>query len=244
MSINVWCGNVYELLINFLKEHQNTVDVFCFQEVHDTTDPTFPKRMGSTVNDVHDLFVQLQQLLPGFTAFFSPRFGSYGQAMFVKRSTCEVLSCSTTVIKDGFSRDLGEPGQASIAQYADIKHDAMNYRIINVHGLWMPGVGKDDIPERIEQSEAIVTIVQSSPYPVILCGDFNLNLDTESVRMLEQAPLRNLIRDYGITSTRSELYIKSPKYADYIFTSPDIAVASFEVLPDVVSDHLPLCITI
>jgi len=55
--------------------------------------------------------------------------------------------------------------------------------------------------------------------------------------------MRNLIKDYDITSTRSKLYTKHKKpvlFADYIFTSPEIEVRDFKVLPDVVSDHLPL----
>lgn len=243
MSLNVWCGNIYEPLVAFLTEHRGTVDVFCFQEVHDTTDPELPKRMGSSIDDVHDLFEQMKVLLPKYTACFTPRFGSYGQAIFV-RNTVQVLSSSSKVIKDGFGRILSEGEQPSIAMYVDVMSDGSPYRIINVHGLWVPNIGKDDSPARIEQSAAIVDIVTASQSPVILCGDFNLNLDTKSVRILEQAGLRNLIREHGITSTRSSLYLKSPKFADYIFTSPELDVQSFEVLQDEVSDHLPLVIDV
>ena len=52
--------------------------------------------------------------------------------------------------------------------------------------------------------------------------------------------MRNLIRENNITSTRTELYEKELRMADYIFVSPEVTVKDFKVLPDVVSDHSPL----
>jgi endonuclease/exonuclease/phosphatase family metal-dependent hydrolase len=73
----------------------------------------------------------------------------------------------------------------------------------------------------------------------ILCGDFNLLPNTESIAMLEKG-MKNLVKEYGITSTRSHHYTKEHKFADYIIVSTDIKVANFEVLQEPVSDHLPL----
>ena len=73
-------------------------------------------------------------------------------------------------------------------------------------------------------------------------GDFNLRPDTESVRMLEAAGLRNLVREYGIETTRTSLYDHRDKepHANYAFVSAGIEVRDFRVLPDEVSDHAPL----
>lgn len=75
--------------------------------------------------------------------------------------------------------------------------------------------------------------------PKILCGDFNLRPDTTSISTLKEG-MNDLIRRHGITSTRTQLYDKPEKYADYIFTSPEINVIDFNVWDDVVSDHNPL----
>ena len=71
-------------------------------------------------------------------------------------------------------------------------------------------------------------------------GDFNLLPETQSIKKLESIGLRNLIKEYGVTSTRTAHYTKLEKYADYMFVSRDIEVADFKVLPDAVSDHSPL----
>lgn len=56
--------------------------------------------------------------------------------------------------------------------------------------------------------------------------------------------MRNLIREYGITSTRTSFYQKPEKHADYVFVSEGISVKAFTVLPDEVSDHAPLLLAI
>ena len=74
----------------------------------------------------------------------------------------------------------------------------------------------------------------------MLCGDFNLAPDTQSLRMLEAAGLRNLVAEFGVTSTRTSLYRRPERFADYVFVSPGVDVSAFRVLPDEVSDHAPL----
>jgi endonuclease/exonuclease/phosphatase family metal-dependent hydrolase len=54
--------------------------------------------------------------------------------------------------------------------------------------------------------------------------------------------MKNLIREHNILSTRSSIYTKEDKFADYIFTDPSVHVNQFSVLKDEVSDHLPLYI--
>jgi endonuclease/exonuclease/phosphatase family metal-dependent hydrolase len=80
--------------------------------------------------------------------------------------------------------------------------------------------------------------------PKIICGDFNILPDTESVAILENG-MRNLVKEFAIESTRTPLYRHynnpdEPNFADYVFVSPDVNVMKFTVLPDVVSDHSPL----
>jgi endonuclease/exonuclease/phosphatase family metal-dependent hydrolase len=99
--------------------------------------------------------------------------------------------------------------------------------------------GKTDSLERIARSQKIREFMDTVRAPKILCGDFNLRPDTESVKILEMG-MSNLIQMNNIVSTRTPLYEKDEKFANYIFTSPEITVVSFKVLNDEVSDHSPL----
>lgn len=123
-------------------------------------------------------------------------------------------------------------------QWMKCRIDGKIYSILNVHGLWT-GTGKSDTPERITQSERIRNVMDAIETPKILCGDFNLRPDTQSIKILGKG-MKNLINEHNITSTRTSLYKKEEKHADYIFVSPEIVVNRFEVLEDEVSDHSPL----
>ena len=85
--------------------------------------------------------------------------------------------------------------------------------------------------------------------PKIIGGDFNLMPDTISVKMFEKWGYRNLIREFGIKSTRNRISWEQFKdqpgfvkqyFADYAFITKEIKVDGFSV-PDLeISDHLPL----
>lgn len=112
---------------------------------------------------------------------------------------------------------------------------------MNLHGIWDGGEGrkKTDTPARLIQSQRIKELMDSLPGPKILCGDFNLRPDTKSLEILEEG-MENLIKTHHVPTTRSKLYDGEGKFADYMLVSPDIKVIDFQVLPDLISDHMPL----
>ena len=56
--------------------------------------------------------------------------------------------------------------------------------------------------------------------------------------------MRNLIKEFGVTSTRTSFYTKPVKFADYVFVSKDINLKNLKILPHEVSDHTPLLIEV
>ena len=73
----------------------------------------------------------------------------------------------------------------------------------------------------------------------IVCGDFNLLPNTESMGMLEVG-MRNLIKEFNIPTTRNKNYERAEKHADYVLISPTVGVKNFRAVDIEVSDHLPL----
>ena len=130
------------------------------------------------------------------------------------------------------------PAHSRNLQWIRVQSNGKTYTVINVHGLWN-GLGKTDSPDRIAQSINIRNFMDAQDTSIILCGDFNARPDTKSIALLAHG-MNNLIQKHTITSTRTTLYPKDEQFADYVFTSPDIKVHTFEVLYDVVSDHAPL----
>lgn len=232
-TLNIWGGRVYKPLI---KQQGETVDIFCFQEVFNKATTSRPIHQES----VMDIFGKLEDALPEHTGYFDPaQDNEKGLATFIKKSiplqkhgNIFVYRWKSAMV-DNDARTLGRN-----MQYFQFDKDGKTFTVANLHGLWN-GIDKTDSPDRLEQSRKAKEFLDGIKGEKILCGDFNLLPDTESLTMLEQN-MRNLVKEYCVTSTRSSFYTKPEKFADYILVSPEITVRDFRVLQETVSDHLPL----
>jgi endonuclease/exonuclease/phosphatase family metal-dependent hydrolase len=234
ITLNIWGGHVHRPLLAFVKE-QADVDVFCLQEVyHNGRQPICREDRLVYL----DILADLHGLLPEHDAYFRPVVnGYYGIAMLVKKSV-EVVAEGEVQIYDNPEYPGDGPAHQRILQWLECRADRTRYTIVNVHGLWN-GRGKGDSPERIAQARRIRAFADSIATPKIICGDFNLRLDTDSVSIIAEQ-MRDLVREHNVLSTRTSFYPKPERHADYVFTSADVDVRQFSVLSDEVSDHAPL----
>ncbi len=232
--LNIWGGKLKEKLLSFLQEKSESVDIFCFQEVFDNGKTTRSIYQGEYMN----IFNDMQTVLPNHKGYFVASEGNEeGLSMFVKNGIDVVETGDVFVYrwKDAMENDDSATLGRNV-QYVSINKNNKKYLVASFHGLWN-GVNKLDSADRIDQSNNITKFIASrNEEHKILGGDFNLRPDTESVAILEK-DMKNLVKEYGITSTRTSLYTKPEKFADYVFISPNINVDSFEVLPEEVSDH-------
>lgn len=238
VTLNTWGGRIKEPFIDFIKSNQD-IDIFCFQEIYDQAREIMEEIYPI---DMFDQFSDLKVLLPNHNGYFRPVLqGVYGIAIFVKKDIS--VSEEDELIIHTSASDLVTDGHHSRnMQWIKIKAGERYLTVMNVHGLWN-GKGKTDTPERLAQSRIIKEFMDKTEGMKVLCGDFNLNPDTESVEILEKGMV-NLVKEYHVTSTRTSYYEKPGKFADYIFTSPSIEVKDFKVLPDEVSDHAALFLEI
>lgn len=246
ISLNTWGARAgLENLLRFLKSHKDA-DIFCLQEIwsHGGGDIMLGKTAGGELLEgvTTALLQKIEEILPDHTMYFRPHFYDfYGLAMFVKKDIEVVEEGETFVYKDrGYISEEEAGNHARNIQYVTIKNNDQLKTIINFHGLWN-GKGKNDSEDRLIQSDNILNFIKNLSHPFIICGDFNLRPDTNSIKKFEDFGLRNLIKEYGITSTRTSLYRKtSEKFADYTLVSKGIKVVDFGILKDVVSDHTPM----
>ncbi len=255
ISLNTWGGRGgKEGLLDFFKHHREDTDVFCLQEIWSAPYKDHEGQYAGgrpiehaeiLINGVRDI----SEILSDHTPFFHPHYlDNYGLMMLVKKEYTIRESGDVFVYHERGYIPTGDVGNhARNIQYATCTVDGNDITFINFHGLWTDkeeGRGKQDIPERIKQSENILAFTRTLKNPFILCGDFNLLPTTESIKKIEEAGLRNLIKEYNVSSTRTSHYTKPEKFADYAFVSHGLTVNDFKVLPDVVSDHSPLFIDI
>lgn len=227
-------GRIHKPLLEFIKAHED-VDVFCFQEIYNNAQTSMAQFERQP--DLR-LLETLQITLPAHRAFFEPSIKNvFGNGIFVKNDV-NVIDSGAVWLYENPDYPMTGGNHSRKMQWVEYGLGDSIFTLMNVHGVWTE-TGKGDTPSRIEQSRRIKEFTSKIEGPKILCGDFNLETDTESMHMLEEGMV-NLIKTHGITSTRSSFYKKEMRFADYILVSPDVKVLEFKVLSDEVSDHLPL----
>lgn len=262
ISLNIWGGNLYEPLMEFIKYHAADTDIFCFQEMYDT--PTDHSKAGFARIDI---LKRITEALPDFDIHYHPAESGthlFNPDYFPHANDPDKLSSILIDCSSGLAtcvrKNIPVVGIENSFVYGE--YNGVEKRIVetysrnlttltldtplgrvavsNFHGLWMQGRGKGDTPERIIQSEKIKAIIDANPTDKkIICGDFNLMPETKSIAILEQG-MKNLIREFNVTTTRSSHYPKTEKFADYTFVSPAVEVIDFKVLSEEVSDHLAM----
>jgi Endonuclease/Exonuclease/phosphatase family len=253
---NIWGGQVFGPLCERLVQLRDQVHIFCLQEVLSSADGVQPYTPVRT-----NLLAELQHRLPDHRPLFcNIQSGfdpdghvtyavDFGQAMFLHRSILLQHHFKSFIFRteNALSAASSEPvgwGLGRAIQVVAIVYEHESYVIGNVHGLWHPS-GKGDIPERLQQSSNIVAAMQrTSAEKKIIVGDFNVQSQTQSIKLIEAAGYRNLVTEYAIMDTRTVFYHKTPRQADYAFVSRAVTVEDFHVDQTPVSDHAALVLAV
>lgn len=222
--LNVWDGLRRDELMEFIKDQVKDTDIFCFQEATDEMKHHF------------------RDVLFGYKEISDYKFISdhdnFHQSIFIKDSI--TIMSSGSLISIGMDRGL--------AIYAKLKIGQDIMYVCNVHGIARPG-NKLDNPGRIQQSSGIIEFFKDKQEPIVIGGDFNLNPETNSVKMFEEHGYTDLIKQFDIKTTRNHFaWDKYPNnkmyYSDFVFINNKVTCESFQVPNNEVSDHLPLILEI
>lgn len=251
ISLNTWGGRAgKKLLVDFFTKHKDTIDIFCLQEMWSAPYDSLDGHKAGGVAIDHSRIMtrgvqEISELLSDHVPYFRPHFmDNYGLMMFVRKGIEVIREGEVFVYKTKGHIPEGDIGNhARNIQYVKINNGENVTTVINFHGLWN-GKGKTDSNDRLEQSKNIVDFIKQQQGDVILCGDFNLLPGTESLKIIENTGMKNLVKEYRVVSTRTSFYTKPEKFADYIFISSTLKTRDFKVLPDEVSDHAPLFVEI
>ncbi len=159
ISLNVWGGKLYDPLMEFLRQQNDTTDIFCFQEVSESAaSSTSPEGFRSTILD------EIRSTLNEHYCYFAPIMNnatgnppgiyrplSIGLAMFIRRSVTYGGYGEKFVY--GNRNQYVPPDLTTIPrliQYCTIEADGVPCTIVNFHGIH--GDGKMDTENRLAQS--------------------------------------------------------------------------------------------
>mgnify|MGYP006267932973 CR=1 FL=1 len=154
----------------------------------------------------------------------------------------------------------------SIFQYSDIVKGTDTIRVFNVHLQSQkfnkqnrdyaenPSLSRDSVLEesqslirklrralikRREQSNHVREEIEKSPYPVILCGDFNDVPNSYAYYHIGEG-MQDAFKAKGSGLDRTYLGISRTLRIDYIFSQPSFEVARYDRIKKKFSDHYPV----
>ncbi len=249
MSYNVHLFDVYNSdpkranetrlkILSFLKKE--SPDIVCFQEFYQQDRPT-----DFVTKDTIIPLLGIEDYQERYAHRITKR-QNFGIALFSKYP----------IVEKGEVRFDSDIESFNFAIYSDIAYEGDTIRVYNVHLQSIQLNGKDKaalireesgffdaidkvmeaFPERAKQANRLVEHLENSPYPVVVCGDFN---DTPLSYTYQR--FHNKLTDAwrncrtGIGKTYAG---KIPAgRIDYIFHSESIGSADFKIQEDALSDH-------
>ena len=232
LQLNIWGGKLGKKIKELTIEEQP--DVLCFQEV--VRLPTEDTLFFSALREYEDL---------GYQSFFSPVFGfslmkqkaEFGNAILSKTPFVETNTIFTRKeYVDDFDM-LNKDYNIRNLQHVVVDNNDEKINVLNHHGHHVHAHKNGD-EETYRQTKMIANYVEKLDGKTVLCGDFNLAPDSESLEQINNV-LNNQCIKFNVSSTRNSLTSKT-EVCDYIFTSKDLNVTRFEVLDALVSDHAAL----
>jgi endonuclease/exonuclease/phosphatase family metal-dependent hydrolase len=263
MCLNGWGGKLHAPLTAYLKSE--APDVLCLQEVIHSPESNkdwLTYRDGDHVLPQRaNFFRDIAEALPDHMAIFCPAAqgvlwdddrevpSQWGLATFVRKSLPIIGQAQGFVHKDFSPHGYGDHPRSRNAHAIRI-HDYQRDRTISIahmHGLRDLN-GKIDTPERKAQAHRFADLVCGVAAPddaLIVCGDFNVEPDSETLAILAGCGLSELVTARGFDGTRTSHYKKPGRFADYMLVNKQVEVLGFDVVTEPeVSDHCPLVLTV
>jgi endonuclease/exonuclease/phosphatase family metal-dependent hydrolase len=211
ICLNTWGGRAgRDRLLAFLNAHRDA-DFICLQEVWSAPYEGLEGAAAGGRPLSHDAIMvtgkqEIAALLDRHEVFFHPHhLNDYGLMMLVAKGLEVIESGDVFVHRERGYIPEGDIGRhARNVQFVTIATPAGGVSVMNFHGLWN-GQGKGDSADRIAQSQRLLDFLASHREPFVLSGDFNLAPGAESLKMIEEAGLKNLVAASGAASTRTSL---------------------------------------
>jgi len=238
LQLNIWSGRLEKQITELLDREK--ADVLCLQEVI-----SVPGGNSFFFLDMEEaqkiLGYEYSYLSPSNSFNYMKRKASWGNCILSKISFeyKEQVYTFTGPNDDFDFLENDKYNSGRVLQHVSIKTNEGLLHVLNHHGHHKHEHKNGDEETR-RQCNLIADYVKDLEGPVVLCGDFNLVPDSPSIEQINHV-LVNHVKERGIVTTRTPLTHKT-EACDYIFTSSDIEVKTFQVLDDIVSDHKALTI--
>jgi exonuclease III len=261
VSLNCWSGRVAGL-VEYLAGLN--ADVLCLQEVLSSPPETPELLVYEESGNTHEpqrskLFQELSHALPHYQGFHLPASighlndthqtshpAQFGIATFVHHEVPVIGSHTGFVHGEFRPRRWGKPPFPRQGHVLRVWDERGPIVIATMHGLWV-SAGKTDTPTRVMQGAILDEMIRTVAHKgdrIVICGDFNVLPDSGLLKGLKHIAPLELVTLSGYSSTRTSLYKKEPRFADYMLVSENVEARFKVVTEPEVSDHCPLVLDI
>lgn len=235
VQLNIWQGKFGKEIIGFLKAE--APDFVCMQEVNDLKGRAGYKFFATLDEIKEETGFEHVFMSPTYSSRYMERELEYGNAIL---SRLPFESTETVFTKGEYVRhfDIEEhDGEIRNLQIGKVKAGGKDLYILNHHGYRIPRSKAGD-SESLRQMKLIAGKVRALNGAVIMCGDFNLSPDSESIGVIDKE-LTNLSAVNGLKRTYNQFSIVNA-VCDYIFVNDRVKVQDFQMSDEVLSDHKAL----
>lgn len=263
MSLNGWGGTRHASLLSYVAAEQP--DILCLQEVVHTrsapADWLTYRDGGHVLPQRARFFAEAAAALPNHTATFCPAAqgvlwdgdtahpSQWGLATFLHRDLTVIGQHQGFVHKGFAPHGYGDHPRSRSAHAVRLHHcvGGRGLVVAHMHGL-RDLDGKHDTPARATQAARFAALIGTLAEPgdsLVVCGDLNVLPGSETFDILGELGVTDLVTSRNHRGTRTSLYAKPQRFADYMMVSPDLSNARFDIIrsPEV-SDHCPLVLTL
>lgn len=260
--LNAWGGRLHDRLLRFLPELDP--DVLCLEEVVHT--PGAPAdvmeyrdpEVATVLPQRARLFEEVAGALPGHGATFCPAArgdlwhggkahpSQWGMATLVRRDLVVIGQVQDFAHGEYGAHGYGEHPRSRVAHVVRLYDHRADHPITVAHLRGLRDLaGKGDTPARIAQVHRFADLIGGLHRPgerLVVCGDLNVRPDGETLAILAaRLGLIELVTARGFEGTRTSLYTKPERFADYMLVGGQVRVNAFDVLREPeVSDHATL----
>lgn len=234
IQLNTWGGRLENQINGFFEEEK--ADIVCLQEV---------MSVGAGSVGLFTSLEHIQQTNHYKHAFISPVFSfnlmhrtaHFGNAIVTSYDLADKTTIFTNLEhKDNFDFNEDDYNVRNL-QHAVLSIGGNKLNILNHHGHHVP-THKNGNPETFRQMKQLAAYIETLTGPIILCGDFNLEPNSDSLNLINDR-LENLPVKYKLSTTRTNLTNKK-EVCDYIFVNNQVKIKEFFASDKIVSDHQAL----
>ena len=241
-------GTGYRLRILELIKNQNT-DVLCIEEFFESYDTKYFK---PNISALVNMGFQYYYFIPtvshendfksGIAIFSKYPVIKSGNYSFTKSKISEHLIYTDIKVKDKIFRIFATHLQS-------VRFDASDYQSLSrIKQAEKPDLNgsktivsklKRGYELRYKQAELVSEKIKESPYPSIICGDFN-DVPNSSAYFKIKGNLQDAFLKEGWGIGRTFLFISPTLRIDYILADKIFKVNQFQIIHVPYSDHYPL----